>query len=165
MWKVLSWLEEMRQTTTTADGITKTHLDQKMRHPIYEVGCHLVCSTLSDFRNLSKVSLLKFLSNLCKVLKLNKPSFKIWNLNYIRGYLRYFLGTDNYTVFFTYQVFRSSYMHQFSTYFRFVHTAMIHSCIHSLSLEVAKYCFCNTLLSICQSAVFDPHKTTEMPSF
>jgi len=53
MWKVLSCLEELRQTTKTADSITKTHLDLKLRHPIYEVGCHLLCSTFSGFRTLA----------------------------------------------------------------------------------------------------------------
>jgi hypothetical protein len=63
-------------------------------------------------------------------------------------------------------------MHQLSTWYfysstnmnacpSFVHTAII----HSLSLEAAKYCFCNTLLSVCRSAVCYPHKTTELPSF
>jgi hypothetical protein len=53
MWKALSCLEEMRQTTTTAARISKTHLDLKLRHPIYEEGCHLVCSTFSGFKTLA----------------------------------------------------------------------------------------------------------------
>jgi hypothetical protein len=53
MWKVLSCVEELRQTTTNADRITKAHLDLKLRHPIYEVGNHLVCSTFSGFRTLA----------------------------------------------------------------------------------------------------------------
>lgn len=53
MWKILSCLEELRQTTTAAERLTKTHLDLKLRHPIYEAGCHLVYSTFSGFRTLA----------------------------------------------------------------------------------------------------------------
>jgi len=53
MRKVLSCLEEVKQTATTTDRLTKTHLDLKLKHPIYEVGCHLVCSAFSGFRTLA----------------------------------------------------------------------------------------------------------------